>query len=426
MRDPITEFMNYNRSFARRNPELLRLKVARMADSPFSFFRGTFHLYARDVIDRLYGAMPLLSGEGAELELVGDLHSENYGTYKAEDGVVHYDINDFDETTHGRLDLDVCRLATSLFLAARDCNSSVADAVQVTLAGLQTYSDSVRRFLKKGRTGEFDLKEGTATEYPPVAHLIDQSAAVKRPEFIGKITEVANGRRRLIRSLRYFNLPENEVQQAQRLLDDYRKRMPEPPTKDFYEVEDVCGRVSGVGSMGRFRYVALVAGKGKKEARNVLLELKEARPSAYDLYRNRETSPDAFKERAKKVIAVQKESQAASSPYLGFAVDDAMSFQVRELGPNDARLDFKELKGRPNLELAARAQAGILARTHARAAGRAVGPVNPLAELNDADVFEQRVLAFALFYADQVRRDWGRFVGQRQELENCEKWPDPS
>src|SRR5947209_14330073 len=99
MRDPIAEFMDYNRAFARRNPELLRLKVARMAEGPFPFFRGTFHLYARDLLSGTYDHL-VPPRAGLELELVGDIHSENYGTFKATDGKVHYDINDFDETTH--------------------------------------------------------------------------------------------------------------------------------------------------------------------------------------------------------------------------------------------------------------------------------------------------------------------------------------
>ena len=70
----------------------------------------------------------------------------------------------------------------------------------------------------------------------------------------------------------------------------------------------------------------------------------------------------------------------------------------------------------------ARAQAAILARIHARAAARVVGVANPLAELNDADAFRQRVLAFALAYADQARSDWVQFVGRRPELEHCEQW----
>jgi uncharacterized protein (DUF2252 family) len=421
MRDAITEFMDFNRAFARRSPELLRFKVARMAESPFAFFRGTFHLFARDVLDRIHGAVPLLSGEGPEVELVGDIHSENYGTFKAADGLVHYDINDFDETMHGRLDFDVCRFATSLLLASRDRSDSLLDAIRVVLVGLGHYLEAVRGLLKKGRV-EYDVSESSPTRCPPVDDLVRVKAATKRTDFIQKLTQTAGKGRTVVRSLRYFNLPDSERAQALRLLADYRRRMPPPGPKDFYEVEDVCGRVSGIGSMGRFRYVVLVAGKGKAEARNVLLEFKEARPSAYDVYRQRETEPAALVQRAEQVITVQKHSQAASNPHLGFAVDGAMSFQVRELGPHDDRVDLRGLKNVARLQCVAEVQAGILARAHAKSAARAIGPSNPLAEWTDPEVFGQRVLAFALTYADLARRDWLRFVGHRQDLENCEAW----
>src|SRR4051812_13781168 len=109
MRDPIAEFRDHNRDFARRHPELLRLKVERMASSPLAFFRGTFFLFARDLIDRLFDPLPP-AAPSAELDIVGDLHTENFGTYQAEDGHVYYDINDFDETTQGRFDFDARRL----------------------------------------------------------------------------------------------------------------------------------------------------------------------------------------------------------------------------------------------------------------------------------------------------------------------------
>src|SRR5260221_14442392 len=107
-----------------------------MAESPFTFFRGTFHLYARDVLEGFWNKVPLLLGGGPEMELVGDIHSENYGTYKGTDDRIHYDINDFDETTHGRFDFDVCRLATSLYLASRERGDSMDRAVLVPLAGV--------------------------------------------------------------------------------------------------------------------------------------------------------------------------------------------------------------------------------------------------------------------------------------------------
>jgi uncharacterized protein (DUF2252 family) len=422
MRDPLVEFMNYNRAFARRNPDLLRLKVARMAEGPFAFFRGTFHLFARDVLDTASEIVLPRVPDGAELDLVGDIHSENYGTYKAADGLIHYDINDFDETTRGRFDFDVSRLATSLFLAARERGEVVDQAVQVLLAFLNSYTEAARRFIKKGKALDPDISETAPCGCQPLDDLVKSSAAVKRPDFIGKLTETSSGSRRLVRSSRYFNLPDGEREQALRLLEDYRKRMPEPPTADYYTVEDVCGRVAGIGSMGRLRYAVLIAGKGSKDARNVLLEFKESRPSAYDLQRQRDGTAEALAARAERVITVQRQSQAASSAFLGFAVDGGMSFQVREVGPADTRLDVKTLKNGRQLEEVGRVLARILARTHARAVTQAVGPSNPLAELEDAGSFCQRVLAFALAYADLTHRDWARFVGQRAELENVSAW----
>lgn len=418
-RDPIQEFMTFNRPFARRNPELLRFKVARMAEGPFAFFRGTFHLFARDVLDKNLQPLQLLKGDGLEMDLVGDIHSENYGTYKAADGVVHYDINDFDETTRGRFDFDVCRQATSLFLASREGGESLARAVQVPLAFLATYIDTVHRLLKRGKDPEFDVSAAASCGCSPVDTLLASAAASKRPAFIARLTELRDGQRRLLRSMHYFNLPDDERAQAERLLTDYVRRHPQAKDiEGYYRIEDVCGRVSGIGSMGRLRYVVLVGGKGSAEGRNVLLEFKEARPSAYDLYRNRDTEASALVGRAERVIEMQRRSQAASSGHLGFAVDGPLSFQARELGPADARVDTAGMKGTEGLTCVARVQASILARTHARSAMRAVGPANPLAELADADAFSQRVLAFALGYADIARRDWTRFVGARAEIED--------
>jgi uncharacterized protein (DUF2252 family) len=423
VRDPIAEFMAYNRPFARRNAELIRFKIARMAQSPFAFFRGTFHLFAGDVIDRTVALPALLTGAGAELELVGDIHGENYGTYKAADGLVHYDVNDFDETTRGRFDFDVCRLATSHFLAARDRKDTLAEAVTTTLAGLTAYTDTVRRCLKKGKNTDLDVSEKRPAGAPPVDDLVRSCAAASRKQFIAKLTEAKNGRRRLIRSVHYFNLDEAGQKQALRLLADYVARRPQPPEyKDFYAVDDVCGRVSGIGSMGRLRYALLVAGKGREEGRHVLLEFKEALPSAYDVRRGRDTGPEALAGRAERVVTMQRESQAASSPHLGFALDGGASFQAREIGPHDARVDTAGLASPAQMEEVARVQGAILARIHARSAMRAVGPSNPLAEVADADTFAQQVLAFALGYADLARRDWTRFVGARADLDNVDGW----
>ena len=53
---------------------------------------------------------------------------------------------------------------------------------------------------------------------------------------------------------------------------------------------------------------------------------------------------------------------------------------------------------------------------------RSQGPSNPLPELADTERFQQRVLAFALGYADVAQRDWTRFVAARAELDDVGRW----
>lgn len=415
MRDPIEEFLTYNRPFAHRHPELYRVKVARMADNPFGFFRGTFHLYARDVLDKVCYPVPALLSGGIEMPLVGDIHSENYGTYKAGDGKIYYDVNDFDETTTGRVGFDICRLATSLFLAANERESSLAESVQLVLAAVTTYTEALTRLFKKGK--EYVVSDAAPSGCAAIDDLIAAAAARKRTEFIQKQTEAGKEGRKLLRSAHYFNLPDDERRQALRLLADYVAQVEPAASESFYHAEDVCGRVAGVGSMGRLRYAVLVSGKGSAEARNVLLEFKESRPSAYDLYRQRQNDAAALIQRAETVIAVQRRTQVASNPNLGFAVDGGMSFQVRELSPHDLRLELKPIKNSAMVEKVANVQATILARCHAKAASGAVGMIDPLAELSAPELFRQRVLTFSLAYADQVRQDWTTFVGKRADVE---------
>ena len=58
--------------------------------SPFRFYRGTCHLF----YDRLASlGMPK---DHTETWICGDLHLENFGSYKGDNRLVYFDLNDFD------------------------------------------------------------------------------------------------------------------------------------------------------------------------------------------------------------------------------------------------------------------------------------------------------------------------------------------
>jgi len=199
----------------------------------------------------------------------------------------------------------------------RDSGLALDRAVQVPLAGLLTYTETVRPLAQEGQ-GAAVRRELQQPSCAPSTNWVKTSAAAKRGPFIERLTQRKGKGRQLIRSTNYFNLTDAERAQPRCAAG----RLPEtatggPGKDDFYAVEDVCGRVAGIGSMGRFRYVVLIAGKGSAEARNVLLELKESRPSLRFVSPARHRTSGAGGA-AERVVTVQRLSQAANNQHSGW------------------------------------------------------------------------------------------------------------
>ncbi len=92
----------------------LAYKHALMSDSldPFPFFRGTYYRWLRlwpDVCPELI--------EAPHLSAVGDLHVENFGTWRDAEGRLSWGVNDFDEVSELPYTNDLVRLACSVRFA---------------------------------------------------------------------------------------------------------------------------------------------------------------------------------------------------------------------------------------------------------------------------------------------------------------------
>src|SRR6266478_8723069 len=126
-RDPVAEIVaacsplrrEERRVFHEQDPardltaEALRRKLDALASGPFSFLRGTFHLMAADLIQ---GRVPGADPSAPEGLVVGDLHLENFGTFRGASGELCFDVIDFDEVASGPIDFDLKRLCTSAML----------------------------------------------------------------------------------------------------------------------------------------------------------------------------------------------------------------------------------------------------------------------------------------------------------------------
>ena len=106
---------DFERWLANRLPIIRKdvaLKHTHMAEAPFPFFRATFYRWIQlwpEVCPDLAKAPAVLA--------IGDLHVENFGTWRDEEGRLIGGVNDLDEAWPASYALDLVRLSTSAYLA---------------------------------------------------------------------------------------------------------------------------------------------------------------------------------------------------------------------------------------------------------------------------------------------------------------------
>lgn len=384
-RDPVRVFIDANLRFRGRYDGPLRRKIERMAETPLDFLRGSACLFARDVRE----GRPALDGLiSVETPIVGDLHCENFGTFKDRAGEVRYDLDDFDEAARGSPAVDAFRGATSLLLLSSMLGLDLGDAVRVAGAFAWEWAEGLRR-----RQTVVKIDAG------PVRNLLDRVDRVKRTEFIEAVTRFKHGRRTIRRNDHLFDLRPVHRAQARRLLAAYR-------TGAFFAPEDVCGRMAGCGSLGKLRYAVLVAGDGSRDAKNVVLEFKEALPSSL--------KPSGTAGRAAGIVDAQRAMQGSSDRFLGTAVDGAQSFVVHEIGPRNDRLKREDLRDLKDLIELAALQGRLLAKGHLRSAPDRSALARGLQGRTVS--IAQKIVGLALAGAAQVEEDHRLFVKRRMEV----------
>ena len=97
------------------DPAAFRRKFRKMAASPFAFYRGSACLFYADVAGQ---DDPFLNDRTRRVWIHGDLHAENFGTYMNSEGILVFNVNDFDEAYVGPFTWDLRRFAASVALIA--------------------------------------------------------------------------------------------------------------------------------------------------------------------------------------------------------------------------------------------------------------------------------------------------------------------
>lgn len=218
----------------------LQHKHTLMRQDAFSFFRATFYRWSQ-----LWPEVCADAAAAPVVLAVGDLHVENFGTWRDQEGRLIWGINDFDEAYRLPYTQDLIRLAVSANIAIEEAQLGLKpkEACDAILAG---YLDGVRS------GGEpFVLSE---------RHVWLRDLA----------TNSLRDPVRYWQSMKH--LPPVKGAIPRQVQDVLRASMPTPGL-----TVSLRHRVSGLGSLGRPRYIALAEWQGGTIAR----EAKALAPSAW-------------------------------------------------------------------------------------------------------------------------------------------------
>lgn len=375
-----------------RAPDLLARKYALMAASPFAFYRGGCQLF--------FDAWPKHSplDDSPPMWACGDLHFENFGSYKGDNRLVYFDLNDFDEASLLPIGWEITRFVASVFVGAQAIGVPRSDANVLARCYLDSFGDALAG--GKARWVERETATGMTRE------LLDAVRLRKRKKLLAKRTIQRGGKRRLIiDGVRTLAATREDVRRARAIIGAVAHT---DGRANFFRVLDVARRIAGTGSLGLTRWVALVEGNGSPGG-HFLLDVKEARPSApapRSPYRQPKWASDAA-----RVVSVQQRVQAVSPALLHAVKDGRSSFVVRELQPTQDRLRLESAKDSVSrLRDAMTTMADVTAWAALRAGGRqGSATIDELLEFAAERSWKRAVIDAARRIAAQTLSEWKEF-----------------
>ena len=284
----------YERWLASRVPLLrgdLDLKHRLMSTDAFSFLRATFYRWAQQwaqVCTELARAPVVLA--------VGDLHVENFGTWRDAEGRLIWGVNDFDEATPLPYTQDLVRVATSALIAIEESRLTLSGR-----RGCESILEGYTQSLREGGGAVVLAERYRWLRDLAVARLRDQ-----RPfwEHMRGLRSAAARGDRQVRRLLQAALPERTL--PMRLVH----------------------RQAGLGSLGRLRLVGLADWHGGMVAR----EAKPLASSAWQWASGATPGAPRYAEIIRRAVRVPDPALSVHGKWL-----------IRRLAPDCSRIELGSL-----------------------------------------------------------------------------------
>ncbi len=273
--------------------EHLAWKHERMAEDASSFLRGTFYRWMQKfpvLVPDLMGAPVVWA--------IGDLHVDNFGTWRDGEGRLVWGINDFDEAFSLPYTVDLVRLATSVLLACDEQTIPLRPR-EASAAVLDGYRESL-----------------DCGGHPVI--LAERESRLHALLYDKKRDDP----RTFWKQARALPKPKDRLPTAARIALEHALPDPSLPYR-------IASRYGGIGSLGRPRYVVTLEWRGSLIGREA-----KALTSSACLWAVGQGPNDDF-----SCEATMRSAVRSLDPFLRFE----RSWLVRRYGPESGRLGLRRL-----------------------------------------------------------------------------------
>jgi uncharacterized protein (DUF2252 family) len=405
----------------RADPAAFRGKFRTMASDPHAFYRGSACLFYADVTSE---DDPFADERTGRIWVHGDLHVENFGTYLNSDGLMVFDVNDFDEAYLGHFTWDLQRFAASLALVGWQKALPDEDVRRLVGRYLRAYLAQVDEY-EQSADDDFALHLDN-TDGPVLAALVE-AREMRRADLLSGLTVREDGGRRLADDGTTRRLGKQERTKVESAYAAYLDTIPSSKRSSrdiFYELLDVVGKAGfGIGSAGLPAYNLLIEGPSQALDNDVVLSMKQANVPAVSRYVDSEALEQYFDHEGHRTVVSQRALQKHTDPLLGHTELDGVGYVVAEVSPYEVDLDWRALTEPDEIaqvvELLGRATAKIHCASDEDSDEDLVD-FQVESAIRDA-VHRRRkeliawVTDFGLSYAERVRADHALFVDAFRE-----------
>ncbi len=363
------------------SPSKVARKYKLLTENAFRFFRGTNQLFYEDLYRQGLPDSPVCW-------ICGDLHIENFGSYKGDNRLVYFDINDFDESILAPVGWELVRVITSILVAFDALNITDREAQKAAELFLTRYS----KLLADGHPRYIEARTTTGI--------------VKR--FLNNVQERSDKkllRNKTVRKNGCLQLSDGRDKQLvidkklkSRLIEAFKHWMKsnnQPPND--YKVLDARFRIAGTGSMGINRYLFLIEKIGDPE-KHMLIDMKQARASSLKSF-VMVPQPD-WESGAHRMVTVQKNMQNIPPAQLSSLFFEGEFYLMQELQPAKDRINFKMIQDNyKEVCSVIEDMAIITASAHLRSVGRMGScTADELISFGRKDSWHQELIGYAVNY----------------------------